>query len=344
MKKDNIDNMFDFDEKSTKNTIKKAKLYSTLKTIGISVVVAGVVLVVVGIANSKILGMIGYTKYDQENAFREISGPNNYTSGVVFNEGLFNGEAEYSTYKIIGNKPVYNGTSIIDYSIFPFTNSRYGNVYGRILTFENNKPSAFNKSNLYNELGNEEMMFYHPKVNYKSYSNELNSLDSMDDNKSMEIALSFDKEYTVKEVQDMIPKDINLSWYWVDTNNEKDLEPLKGIYKETDKNGKKKIVYRNPCYISADKIYGMDGIDSHGLIVEEPEISFIQNIQYGITQKSRYESEFKRIHNNLSGKDGKIDKEDLKVIGVVVTGNVKDLKTLQNKDYIKGSTIGVVVD
>jgi hypothetical protein len=344
MKKDNIDNVFEFDEKITKNTIRKAKLYSTLKTIGISIIVTGVALVGVSILNHKILTFIGLKKFHQEATFREISGPNNYILGVVFDQGLFSGESEYSTYKVIGNKPVYNGTTIVDYSIFPFTNSRYGNVQGNILVFENNNSDISNKSNLYNSLANKEMMFYHPKVNYKSYNNELSSLNNMDENKSMEIALSLDKEYSVKEVQNMIPKDVNLSWYWIDTNNEKDLEGLRGRVKETDKNGKEKIVYKNPYPILASNIYGMDGIDSHGLILKEPEMSFIQNIQYGLTQKSRYETEFKRINNNLSGKDGKIDKEGIKIIGVVVTGNAKDLKILQKKDYIKGSTIGVVVD
>jgi hypothetical protein len=326
MKKDNIDNMFEFDEKAIKNTLRKAKLYSTLKIIGISVIVSGIVLVGVSRVSNRIVNKAASNRYDQEYTFKQITGANEYMSGSNYNHGLFSGEAEYSTYKLIGNKPVYNGTYVFDYSIFPSMNDRHGSQSRSISIAKQNDSDSSDEFDYYNQLGQKYMLLYHPKINYKSYNNELGSLGNMNENKSMEIALSFDKEYTVKEVKNMIPKNINLSWYWVDTENEESLEYLK----------------RDAIF--TDTAYGIDAIDKMGRIVKDPEMEFIQNIEYVVTQKSIYQSEYIRRYNILKGKDEKLGREDIKVIGVVVTGNAKDLKFLQNKDYIKGSTIGVVVD
>lgn len=37
-------------------------------------------------------------------------------------------------------------------------------------------------------------------------------------------------------------------------------------------------------------------------------------------------------------------KEDLNIIGVVISGDTKTLKALKNKNYIKGATLGAVAD
>ena len=72
----------------------------------------------------------------------------------------------------------------------------------------------------YNELGQREMVFFYPFLQYKTYRNDLKLLDDIGEDKIMEVALSFDQGYTFDEVQSMISNNVTLSWLWVDDVNE----------------------------------------------------------------------------------------------------------------------------
>lgn len=50
------------------------------------------------------------------------------------------------------------------------------------------------------------------------------------------------------------------------------------------------------------------------------------------------------IYDIIAGVDGKLTKDDIKVQGVVVTGDVENLKSLRKLPFIKASSIGVVTD
>ena len=179
------------------------------------------------------------------------------------------------------------------------------------------------------------MVFYYPYVDYGDrYENDLKLLDEIENQKYMEMALSFDKEYSIDEVNNMIPTNVNLTWYWVDI--------VEDSYKETQKQytnkqdlGNGEIIeveqYPDLCY--EDDAYGIKTINEYGEKIENPEENFIQGIKNNA-----------HIYATIAGSDGKLTKNDIKVQGVVVTGDAENLKSLNNLPFIKAASIGVVTD
>ena len=58
----------------------------------------------------------------------------------------------------------------------------------------------------------------------------------------------------------------------------------------------------------------------------------------------KYRNEIDRIYNNFLGEDNELTLDDIKIQGVVVTGDKKNLKNLQNQEFIKASSLGATVD
>ncbi len=206
----------------------------------------------------------------------------------------------------------------------PLINGIYGD-WGNYLFNSGGKSSKDSKEvSKYNKAGKKVMEFYHPSVKYKSYINDLENLDEIGNNKVMEISLSFDKAYSLEEIKNMLPDDVILNWYWVDTFAENSEEfSSKLVFDEYD-------------------VYGMKALDREGNIIDRPEKDFINAINEG--KDNNYANQYKELFDNLSNGKGEINKEDLKIIGVVVSGDSKTLKALKDKNYIKAATLGAVAD
>jgi hypothetical protein len=75
--------------------------------------------------------------------------------------------------------------------------------------------------------------FFLSFLSYKTYRNDLAWIDHIGKDKVMEIALSFDRGYTFKEIQSLIPSKMTLTWLWVDdVNEDKDHFKLKSLMKK----------------------------------------------------------------------------------------------------------------
>ena len=181
------------------------------------------------------------------------------------------------------------------------------------------------------------MVFYYPYVDYSNrYKNDLSLLENVGNDKYMEIALSFDKEYSIDEVNNMIPENINLTWYWVDSVEDSHKKTQKQ-YTDKQDLGDGEIIeveqYPDLCY--ENYAYGIKIINEYGEKIVNPEENFIQGLKEGgITH----------IYDIIAGADGKLTKDDIKVQGVVVTGDAESLKSLRHLTFIKASSIGVVTD
>ncbi|NPV29229.1 MAG: hypothetical protein HPY58_06110 [Firmicutes bacterium] len=79
-------------------------------------------------------------------------------------------------------------------------------------------------------------------------------------------------------------------------------------------------------------------------ILDDPRRSFVEAINAGLKRKSRYQSQFKGLYDALSNNKGKISEDDIRIIGVVVTGDTASMKLLKDGNYIKASTLGIVID
>jgi len=339
-----IKESFNFSKEKTKKILRKAKLLTTLRTIVVSVLIFLILSIAVFITNSLLLNRIANNMFAAESNFNLVAGPNTYISQYQSYNNFLTGEGELITHRIVGNRPVYNGTYKIRYTIIPFVYGIYGqtNIGGWPIQIEIN-----NEERCYNKVYNREMVFYHPQIEYEIYQNDLGVLEEVNDDKYIEMALSFDRDYSVEEVKKLIPETLRLVWYWVDTYNQDDLDDMGGHYVEIlDNNGKSSgvKVYDEPNIMFANQVYGMKGVTVSGLVIEDPCSYFISAVKFGADNKSRYQWEFKELYDRLSDNKEEITEDSIRVIGVVVTGDITSMKLLQNENYIKATSMGIVAD
>ncbi|NFG27983.1 hypothetical protein FC777_12785 [Clostridium botulinum] len=317
--------LFDIEEKPNFNKIiKRAKIFSIIRTTIVSLMIFIIVSFVVFISNATILNQMSNKKQECLSNFFNISMPNAYIGSIQSDDRIMVGEIDYVRYRFLGNKPITDGNYKDGYTYMPLINGIYGD-WGNYLFNSGGKSSKDLKEvSKYNKAGKKVMEFYYPSVKYKSYINDLENLDEIGNNKVMEISLSFDKAYSLEEIKNMIPDDVILNWYWVDTFAENREEfSSKLVFDEYD-------------------VYGMKALDREGNIIDRPEKDFINAINEG--KDNNYANQYKELFDNLSNGKGEINKEDLKIIGVVVSGDSKTLKALKDKNYIKAATLGAVAD
>jgi hypothetical protein len=341
-----LDDIFDnLKTSKLKKAIKKAKWHSILRNALISVVVIVVLLFGVSIVNNSIVYKMESPIQIAVSTFNEISAPNNYIGEIQRYHGILSGKNSITTYKIIEGKVVFTGQSEYSYGLFQDeSGNRIGTESPQILG-----PSYYAedmKLQRYNELGQREMIFFYPHIDYPQYKNDLQILDNIESNKVMEVALSFDQAYNMDEVQEFLPNNVTLSWYWVDDSNEQEKEESKFIKTVTvDGNGKQKTETTPYPHIRSERtVYGIKVLDPNGERLEDPLQNFTFSLKIGKEYDTIYKGEFERIYNYLLGKDGELTEDDIEVIGVVVTGDTESLKNLRGLPFIKSSSIGVIVD
>mgnify|MGYP000972417342 CR=1 FL=1 len=338
-----LDDIFDnFKKNKLKKAIKKAKWKSLLRNVVISLVVLVTFLIGGSIANRTLVYDLEGPTQSAVSSFNEISAPNKYIGKMDRYHGILGGKNSFTTYKIIEGKIVYTGESAYSFGFF---RDHYNNLIG------SESPSIIGRSydtedlktQKYNELGQREMVFFYPFIDYSEYKNDLQLLDLVEANKYMEIALSFDRAYSMDEVKEILPEDVTLSWYWIDDLNNKEKKSSQYLTK-IGADGKRTKV-NSPQQIRSEKtVYGIKAYNVNNEKLEDPLQHFIRALKNGKEYNNRFKGEFERVYDNLLGNDGKITKDDIRVFGVVVTGNSESLKNLRELSFIKSSSIGVVTE
>jgi hypothetical protein len=316
--------LFEMKEKPNFNKIiKRAKIFSILRTTIVSLMILIIVSFLVFILNATILNEMGNKEERKLNNYFNVSMPNAYIGNIQTDDRIMVGELDYVRYRFLGNKPVVDGNYKDGYTFMPLINGIYGNISDYLFNSgEVSKDSK--KTSRYNKAGKKVMEFYHPSVKYENYINDLENLDDIGTNKVMEMAISFDKAYNLDEIKNIIPSDVTLNWYWVDT------------YIENDKK-----FSTNSIFYEHD-VYGMKALDREGNTINSPEKKFVNAIISG--KNNNYADQYKELFDNLSNGKNEINKEDLKIIGVVVSGDSKTLKALNNNNHIKAAALGAVAD
>lgn len=333
---------FDFKSNKARRLLQKAKIFILIRTSVISLIILILLCGIIVILNTMILNHIAMDVLTNEQIFDLVARPNIYMSQYQINDGFLAGELDYVTYRIVGNRAVYNGTYKISYNSIPVVAGIYGySDRGQLTQIEVEDGYSY-----YNKVGLREMSFYHPYIEYKTYQNDLIMLDKIGENKYLEMSLSFDKDYSLEEVQSMFPSEVKLAWYWVNTYSEEDLNRIKGQYVELiDNEGQKtdEKAYQEPKVLFAHQIYGMKGTTSTGEIIKNPYNSFIEAINAGLNRKYN-QTQFKMLFDKLRNGKEKITKDDIRIIGVVVTCDTTSMKLLKDLSFIKASTLGTVID
>ena len=150
--------------------------------------------------------------------------------------------------------------------------------------------------------------FYHPSIQeyYDGIENELGEISQME-NHVAEVALSFNQPYTLQEIQAKIPDNLNIVWLYMTS-------PI-----SDESNGP-----------SGMPVYGFD--PSHS--PKDAFNSFIDSLeQYDANESNETIQEF--LETN---KDKPFD--EVKILGVMLTGQTQNFKALENQDFIRGASVG----
>lgn len=324
-------NDFLFDEKQTKKIMRKAKFWSTIKIISITLIVTPLVLIVLWYGLRHLSLNSAQKVMDDIHLFNEISAPNIQISNQIYDYNLFGGKIKTTTYKVLGDqhrpyiwKPIES-----DYNLFGTLTRSYGSSSIQIESSESlAETNQFERFNDY--TGDREMFFYHPKISYDNYQDSISQLNQLEKNTLVELAISFDNAYSFDEIKSKLPIDVQVDWWWVDTFTEDTINFLK--------QGQNTIAANYPY------IYGFQSEQSKPKArrSSSDEVdTFIRNIEL-LRKSKNFEWETNQVYQALIGEKGTIDKSDVKMIGAVVTGTPEQLESLQGQAYIKGSIFGVI--
>ncbi|WP_088102075.1 anti sigma factor C-terminal domain-containing protein [Halalkalibacter urbisdiaboli] len=315
-------------------TIKRAKRKTIIRNIFISVFVALFVFVALGFTWLYIM------HENQENALRdiqlfsEITSPNVNEAGVQnMGNGIFEGILFINRYKEIGGIPVSWSDNVQTYSLFGGV-SRLAGDHSPIHV----EDPVDGQIRYYDRETKQRMLeFYHPDVEYQTIRNDLLQLDERMQDKTIEMAISFDKKYKPEEVRALL-KDVTLKWYWADTYT--DLERLKEVNTQSEEEEEEISIPASPEL--ANQIYGFDEINGGSINSEE---AFIEAIKNGIKEKNgKYYGEFERIYHHLKGDSEELHAENVNVLGAVITGTREQLEPLLNQKMVRASVFGVMVE
>lgn len=346
---DFFDKDFEFEK-----VIKKSKRITNFKIIGISAIISILLIGVACFINIEMVATIDANQSKFLQSYYKLRRPNEYIGSVKSTNGILENTLEYTTYKIINNEPIYNGTYSLKTNIFDKKSGDLGYdegyVRNSIFVGEDKNTGGLME---YNSMGYKKMRFYHPKAKYYREPNEIKEMNNLDENSYAEVAISLNKSFSFEEAYKMIPNNLNISWYWIDNYKGDKLEEHKKFAKvgKTD-------------YISQDGVVGVRGIDRFGEKIKSNdsdkkgvtlENEFVDAYVHGLSLKYIDNKVFTDMKNDLSleylTKDLDLDRlyynnesmklnEPLGVIGIVVTGKVKDIKALEDNKNIKASVLG----
>jgi hypothetical protein len=298
----------------------------------------------------------------------EIMHPNKYLGQLSYSKGFLSADVKYDTYKVIGQnvvatEPIEREFNLKENLITQKEQEAHVNILGKgvsTITPES-LHDQLKDVDFFNLLGQRKMLFFYPFSDYKDlYRNDLQKLDEVDNKKIAEVALSFDKYYSIEEVNGMIPKSVDITWYWADTlsdeqkdnilkNDTADTKKIREGYEGTRKYG----LFRS--MVSEDNAIGIKAIDLNGYKIDKPVDKFVESLYRNNYSKGDLNSinndqvNYLKKSLNIVQEDAlkgtlKYDSNIIKTGGIVVAGSVEQLKILKNNPHIKASTFGVIAD
>ncbi|WP_238916383.1 anti sigma factor C-terminal domain-containing protein [Clostridium sp. YIM B02555] len=335
-----IDDIFsDNMEDEIKNEVRKKRNKLNLKLIIIAIISTLAIVIGGSILLEFESDKYIETSYAKDKKMQELEYivryPNEYIGKESCREiGYFKYESTYDISKRIGGRVIFAGSSTDSSS--GLGNKGFYNKESHIIS---NIPLSqdINKRDS-NAYGLRELHFFYPYVHYgkdiynyetdknkvtedelktgkENIINDFHFLNEIEDNKIVEMGLSFDKQYTYEEVNKMLDSNL-ITFYWVDNNSEEEKKHI--------------IEYVNPAF----DVVGIKSMDMAGEYhdnVDERMLHFKDAIN-----QLRNLGDTEYINN--------IDENNIKIIGAVVVGSSKELKAIQNNPMIKHAVLGTVVD
>lgn len=229
---------------------------------------------------------------------------------------------------MLGNRPYIWEPLQGQYNLFGKLSREYVS-YGTIQLERSESLAISNQFERFNEYtGDRVMFFYHPEIKYDRYKDSMSEINLLENTATIELGLSFDQAYSIEEVTSLMPENIDVMWWWVDSYTDARLDYMK-LGQDT---------------VSANSIFIYGFHDERFEHYSFGGIDYFINSILRLKDSNNFKWEVDQLYEALVGEDSKLDRNDVKIIGAVVTGTVDQLDILKEQSFIKASTLGVVFD
>lgn len=275
-------------ENEIKKEVRKKRKWLYVKVIAITSIVLSMIIGIVAYSlinldEKKYSHMISINKDVDFVYFRKY--PNTFIGELkVERNGMFDYDESYTMYKKIGGKSIFLGEH-------RFKNNhaiRNGNIDGYYNDFNTIFNEDINKR-VCNIYGVRPLYFLYPDVDYGRIINDIKFLDEISENKIIEMVLCFDKEYSYKDINNILDKSL-ITFYW--TN-----ETASNMIDEND----------DKPFTNEEFVTGVKSIDNYGNRIENPVERYSKNFGIEYTEENLYskgvvvvgtKEELSRLENN----------------------------------------------
>ncbi|MED1611033.1 sigma factor regulator N-terminal domain-containing protein [Bacillus paranthracis] len=290
---------------SLKDALKKAKRKQLLKIIITSIIVVVMLIPIMYKVGNYFAAKSSTKLHEHLFLHNAIAEPNvQIDSQVTSNSSMFGGNIVSNRSKNINGYVVRWNTLTSSYDWF-----RSNIDYNELIPGSYWSSSSKEAYNYDKQTKNKVATFYNPAIKeyHNGVKNELSAVSTME-NYVAEVAISFNQPYTLKEIQTKIPDNLNIVWLYM-------VSPIK------------------------DESKGPAGMQVYGFDPEkEPEEAY-----------KRFFDSLKQYDDN--GYDEDIQKflkanknkpfDQVKILGVMLTGKTENFKVLENQDFVRGASVGV---
>lgn len=337
----------------------RSKRKSFFRNVVISVLISVLVMILVVVGLNKLTSKNGQKIQKRYNLLSQIAFPNiSYSSWGFYPSSQYTGIFRASQFKNIDGIEV------------PF--EPYEESYSFLSTYTGGSDSGLMSGDqgktLYTHKTHKKIpIFFNNKESSSDRSlkltQDISLLNQMAD-QAVEVAVTFDKDYTLKEVQKMIPKDLQLNWIWIgspsDLLTETSIQNQFGFTPYFDlglsDSEQKKLNKELDKALKKDNKANLDPI--YQKYEKKGKVSPVKEMEnsYSIFQNNakQYLSE-NQPNISVSGSDGKVYRSDKALksyleknknpktatfAGVILTGRAENFKQIENAKWIYASNIG----
>ncbi|MCI0767822.1 sigma factor regulator N-terminal domain-containing protein [Bacillus sp. TL12] len=286
---------------SLKDALKKAKRKQLFKTIIISIIVILVLLPLFYKTGNYFAAKSSTKLHERLFLHNIIAEPNiQIDSQVMSNSSMFGGNIVTNRSKNINGYLVRWSTLTSSYDWLGINIDHNELIPGSY--WSNTEFYEYDK-----QTKNKVATFYHPSIKkyYNGVRNDLGAISQME-NYVAEVAISFDRPYTLKEIQEKIPGNLNIVWWYMTSS----------IVDES----------KGPAGVP---VYGFNPSDS----LKESYSEFIDALKKYDLGSDKTIQDFLKLNKNKQF-------DEVKILGVMLTGQTKNFKALENQDFIRGASVG----
>ncbi|MGM0877945.1 MAG: anti sigma factor C-terminal domain-containing protein [Bacillota bacterium] len=308
-----------FQSRDIEGIVKKAKRKSVIRNIvisTISLIFVGSLLIFI---NGQIVNQAHFKADEGNRLLYKISQPNIRIGGGKFDYGILSGSYTYQKYKLIEDRIIPWGQETQRFNALGHNTSSAISIYDEVRVGETEEEYRhYNTTN-----GQRTMLFYHPWFEYTTIQNDLALIKNAPSDAVIEVAISFDQPYSVNEIQEFFNLKNKITWYWVNEYNQNDKKQIQGLH---------------DTGTTASQVYGFNvtTLKGEGDIVAQNEEDFLSTLEE-LKSTGNYDYIIDRLVEN-----GKQNKKEGLILGVVVTGTKEELLKIKEENHIRAISLGAV--